>query len=205
MRRKSIFFLVLLAIIFCSCKRTVYESTTEDQNEPSVETSTFSLEVSHISESAEFSMDNESSFVPSEEIIDGKPKVYLQIQVKIYNEESQALITSFELEEPDFCTRAFEAFDKCFTELCEKYPHDAAPDKDVKTDYRVVIYLNTYHDADKEDLAYYIDISYPYGYTNDIYRLMNHGRSPFGDSNAWLGKPFIDMVDQYVKQYIPTE
>ena len=205
MKRTSILFLLLVTIIFFSCKRTSSESVAGGQNEPSSETSTFSLDISHISEGTEFSMDNESSFAPSEETSDERQNVYLQIQVMIYNEESQALITSFELEEPDYCARVFETFNECFAELCEKYPRDAAPDKDVKTDYRVVLYLNTYYDADKEDLAYYIDISYPFGYTNDIYRLMHHGGSPFGDYVARCGKPFIDMVDQYVKQYIPAE
>lgn len=124
-----------------------------------------------------------------------------EIKVEIYEEESQTLVTDFELTDQTICAKIFAAFDKCFAEVCEKYPHDAAPDKDTKTDYRVAIYLNTYSDSTKENLACYIDISYPYGYTNDIYRLMHHGGSPFGESKARLGKPFIDMIDEYVKEY----
>ena len=153
-------------------------------------------ESSYTSEVSESSALEESAETPEE--------LFLEIKVEIYRESTQELLTVFELTAQDVCTEIFDAFDRCFAEVVEKHPHDPAPDKDIKTDYRVAVYLNTFYDSQKENLAYYVDISYPYGYTNDIYRLMHHGGSPFGEYVARLGKPFIDMVDQYVKQYIPV-
>ena len=178
---------------------SIHEESKEDVSVPT--------ESSQAEESFEVSScaPEESAISVPEESTDPTEEHVLEVIVEIYEESTQELLTAFDLTDQNVCKEIFETFDKCFAELCEKYPRDAAPDKDVKTDYRVVIYLNTYYDADKENLAYYIDISYPFGYTNDIYRLMHHGGSPFGDYVARCGKPFIDMVDQYVKQYIPAE
>lgn len=210
--KRIIFVFGLLCVLgFCGCRQvdTGQSQISAFDEEPSTTTSAVSSEEPMTESIAESSYAPEESTVSEEsaveESMDSAEELVREVKVEIYEEHTQELIATFVLSDQKICKEIFETFDKCFAELCEKYPHDAAPDKDVKTDYRVVIYFNTYYDADKEDLAYYIDISYPYGYTNDIYRLMNHGRSPFGDSNAWLGKPFIDMVDQYVKQYIPAE
>ena len=128
-----------------------------------------------------------------------------ELKIEIYEEKSQELLETMVVTDQDICAKVFAAFDACFEELCEKHPHDAAPDMAIGTDYRVAVYLNTYQDSAKEKLAYHIDISYLYGYTNDIYRLMHHGGSPFGECVARLGKPFIDMVDQYVKEYFANK
>ena len=207
MKRIIFVFGLLCALGFCGCGSVDPGQSTPSIHEESKEDVSVPTESSQAEESFEVSScaPEESDISVPEESTDPTGEHVLEVKVEIYEESTQELLTAFALTDQNVCKEIFETFDKCFAELCEKYPRDAAPDKDVKTDYRVVIYLNTYYDADKENLAYYIDISYPFGYTNDIYRLMHHGGSPFGDYVARCGKPFIDMVDQYVKQYIPAE
>lgn len=184
-----VFILTVLVFLICGC---------EDDKDISDTGSINTESVGGISENHS----KESESIEEESVIHTDDMVR-EVKIEIYEEKTQKLITAFELTDQQICVEIFSTFDKCFEELCEKYPHDAAPDKDVKTDYRVAVYLNTYYDAARENLAYYIDISYPHGYTNDIYRLMHHGGSPFGDYVARCGKEFIDMVDEYAKQYIP--
>ncbi len=184
-----IFILTVLVFLICGC---------EDDKDISDTGSINTESVGGISENHS----KESESIEEESVIHTDDMVR-EVKIEIYEEKTQKLIKSFELTDQQICVEIFSTFDKCFEELCEKYPRDAAPDKDVKTDYRVAVYLNIYYDAARENLAYYIDISYPHGYTNDIYRLMHHGGSPFGDYVARCGKEFIDMVDEYAKQYIP--
>ena len=192
-----ILFLTVLVFLICGCEDDIKDiSDTGSINTESV------CEISDdLSKESESTADISES--PDEESMVYADDMVREVRIEIYEEKTQKLITAFELTDQQICTEIFLTFDKCFAELCEKYPYDAAPDKDVITDYRVAVYLNTYYDTAKENLAYYIDISYPYGYTNDIYRLMHHGGSPFGDYVARCGKEFIDMVDEYAKQYIP--
>ncbi len=192
-----ILFLTVLVFLICGCEDDIKDiSDTGSINTESV----CEIFDDHSKESESTADISES---PDEESMVYADDMVREVKIEIYEEKTQKLITAFELTGQQICVEIFSTFDKCFAELCEKHPHDAAPDKDVKTDYRVAVYLNTYYDAAKENLAYYIDISYPHGYTNDIYRLMHHGGSPFGDYVARCGKEFIDMVDEYAKQYIP--
>lgn len=191
-----IFILTVLVFLICGCEDDKDISDTGSINTESV------FEISdNYSKESESTTDTSEN--PDEESVIYADDMVREVKIEIYEEKTQKLIKSFELTDQQICVEILSTFDKCFEELCEKYPHDAAPDKDVKTDYRVAVYLNTYYDAARENLAYYIDISYPHGYTNDIYRLMHHGGSPFGDYVACCGKEFIDMVDEYAKQYIP--
>lgn len=211
MKRILCIFCLICFLGLCGCGQvdTGQSQISAFEEECSTASSAVCSEETMIESIAENSYAPEESTVSEESVleesIDSAEELVLEVKVEIYEENTQELLSVFELTDQKLCTEIFETFDKCFAEVVEKHPHDVAPDKDVKTDYRVVIYLNTYYDADKEDLAYYIDISYPFGYTNDIYRLMHHGGSPFGEYVARCGKPFIDIVDQYVKQYIPAE
>lgn len=200
MKRKFLFLSLIIILMLCGCKDADTEKTTKsayDESTDAVSVPKESLaESSCSSEPSDTSVFDETN-APDEEFV-------LELKVEIYKENTRELLTCFELTDQSICTKIFDAFDKCFAEVVETYPHDPAPDMHVKTDYRVAVYLNTYYDVSKENLAYYVDISYPHGYTNDIYRLMHHGESPFGDYVARCGKEFIDLVDQYVKQYIPA-
>lgn len=125
--------------------------------------------------------------------------------VEIYSFESKNMVASFEIDDREFCNQLFLTFDRCFGEACEKYPASVAPDRDTVTDYCVAVYLYTYEDEEMEVVRSCIDISYPYGHTNDIYKFIRGEGDIFYDYIIRCGKPFIDIIDQQVKEYIPGE
>lgn len=128
-----------------------------------------------------------------------------KIVVEIYSFDSYEMVASFEITEREFCNKAFLTFEKCFDEVCEKYPTEAAPDRFTVTDYCVAVYLYAYEDEEMTTEEYCVDLSYPYGHTNDIYKLIHSDGDVFHDYVIRCGKEFIDMIDGRAKEYIPKD
>ena len=211
--------LVMLAVclLLCACKAE------QPQTSPAVSDATSSIEesviseesvlttesvVSEVSEEVEQSLPSEESIPainpntgrePMIAVYEDKPR---HITVEIYKESSRELICSLEITDRKECNDLYYQFNLAFADACNEYPthNTSGDDKFYQAEYRVVIRYTTYADEEMTTVDLCAEVSYPHGYNNEIYGIVHF--DPFCEYSINNGKDFIDLIDNYVKQFL---
>lgn len=218
-------FLIVLAACFllCACKaEPIQTSSAVSESVLSIEESVVSEEsvltaesvVSEVSEVSEVPEESEQS-LPDEEsaptinpntgrepivaVYEDKPR---HIAIEIYQESTREMIHSIEITDRKECNDLYYQFNLAFADACNEYPAHNAESDDMfyQAEYRVLVRYTTYADEEKTTVDLCAEVTYPHGYSNEIYGIVHF--DPFCEYSIGNGKNFIDLIDNYVKQFL---
>lgn len=140
----------------------------------------------------------ETDFV-EQEFVEGSRRV----RVEIFDEASKELVGTFTITDQDEVSVIFDAFFTAFGNVCSEFEKYLASEEDkaYRSDYRIVVNLESTYENVIVSYINNIDICYPYGYSNDVYGYMHDDR--WIDYSISGGSDMIGLIDIYVGQYIP--
>ena len=139
-------------------------------------------------------------FVHTEEVAGSR-----RVRVEIFDESTQALVTTFTITDESVVNGIFDGFFASFDNACRYFAAFLASEEDMayRGKYRVVAHMETTMENVTDSSIRDIDICYPYGYSNDVYGYLHEDL--WMDYQIRGGSAFIELIDAYVDAYFGAE